>query len=106
MKIAVVGSGIAGLSAAWLLSRQHEVVLFEREERLGGQTHTHKLAIGGRDLAVDTGFIVYNKENYPLLTRLLSELGVASQPTTMSFSVQDARNGREYNASGLASLLS
>jgi predicted NAD/FAD-binding protein len=106
MKIAVIGSGIAGLSAAWLLSRQHEVVLFEREDRLGGHTHTHKLAIGGRDLAVDTGFIVFNNENYPLLTRLLNELRVTSQPTTMSFSVQDARNGLEYNASSLASLFS
>ena len=104
MKIAVVGSGIAGLGAAWLLSRQHEVVLFEREARLGGHTHTHRVTMQGREFAVDTGFIVFNNENYPLLARLFHELGVASQPTTMSFSVQDARNGLEYNAGSLGGL--
>lgn len=104
MKIAVVGSGIAGLSAAWLLSRRHEVVLFERESRLGGHTHTHRVELGGRDYAVDTGFIVYNPLNYPLFSRLLEELGLASQPTTMGFSVQDARTGLEYNATSLDGL--
>ena len=104
MKIAVVGSGIAGLGAAWLLSREHEVVLFEREDRLGGHTHTHKVVMDGRELAVDTGFIVFNHQNYPLLTRMFDELGVASAPTTMSFSVQDARNGLEYNAGSLDGL--
>ncbi|MEO8741786.1 MAG: FAD-dependent oxidoreductase [Lysobacteraceae bacterium] len=104
MRIAVVGSGIAGLSAAWLLSRKHEVVLFESEQRLGGHTHTHNVAMGGREFAVDTGFIVFNEEHYPLLTRLFDELRVTSQPTTMSFSVQDARNGLEYNAGTLGGL--
>jgi predicted NAD/FAD-binding protein len=98
MKIAVVGSGIAGLGAAWVLSREHQVVLFERENRLGGHTHTHQVALGGREYAVDTGFIVFNHQNYPLLTQLLDDLDVASEPTSMSFSVQDARNGLEYNA--------
>ncbi len=105
MKIAVVGSGIAGLGAAWLLSRKHEVVLFEREERLGGHTHTHTVAMDGREFTVDTGFIVFNNDHYPLLTRLFDELGVISQPTSMSFSVQDARNGLEYNAGSLGGLL-
>ncbi|MEO8161838.1 MAG: FAD-dependent oxidoreductase [Arenimonas sp.] len=104
MRIAVVGSGIAGLGAAWLLSRQHEVVLFERQSRLGGHTHTHRVELGGRDYAVDTGFIVFNPLNYPLFSRLLDELGVASQPTTMGFSVQDARTGLEYNATSLDGL--
>jgi predicted NAD/FAD-binding protein len=104
MKIAVVGSGIAGLGAAWLLSRQHQVVLFEREARLGGHTHTHQVTMQGREFAVDTGFIVFNNENYPLLARMFDELGVASQPTTMSFSVQDARNGLEYNTGSLGGL--
>jgi predicted NAD/FAD-binding protein len=104
MKIAVVGSGIAGLGAAWLLSRQHEVVLFESESRAGGHTHTHRVALGGRDYAVDTGFIVFNPRNYPLFSRLLDELGVASQPTTMGFSVQDARIGLEYKATSLDAL--
>lgn len=104
MKIAVIGSGIAGLGAAWLLSREHEVVLFEREARLGGHTHTHRVEQGGKAFAVDSGFIVMNPQNYPLLTALLDELGVPTQPTTMSFSVQDARSGLEYNATDLDSL--
>lgn len=101
MRIAVVGSGISGLGAAWLLSRGHEVVLFEKEHRLGGHTHTHAVRQDGRDYQVDTGFIVHNPENYPLLSRMFQELGVASQATTMGFSVQDARSGLEYNATSL-----
>jgi predicted NAD/FAD-binding protein len=104
MRIAVVGAGIAGNGAAWLLSRQHEVVLFEREPRLGGHTHTHRVELRGREYAVDTGFIVHNPRNYPLFTRLLGELGVDSQETTMGFSVQDARTGLEYNATSLDAL--
>lgn len=104
MRIAVIGSGIAGLGVAWRLSRSHEVVLFERESRLGGHTHTHSVQQDGREYAIDSGFIVFNERNYPLLTRLFTELGVASQPTTMSFSVQDARSGLEYNASDLDAL--
>ena len=104
MKIAVVGGGIAGLGAAWLLSREHEVVLFESDDRLGGHTHTHRVALGGRKFAVDTGFIVYNNANYPLLTLMFDELGVASEPTSMSFSVQDARTGLEYNTGSLGGL--
>jgi predicted NAD/FAD-binding protein len=104
MRIAVVGSGIAGLGAAWLLSRQHDVVLFESEARLGGHTHTHRIEQAGRTYAVDSGFIVFNPPNYPHLTRLFAELGVESQPTTMSFSVRNERNGLEYNAGNLAGL--
>ena len=101
MRIAVVGSGIAGLGAAWRLSKVHEVVLFERESRLGGHTHTHAVEQAGGRYAVDSGFIVFNPSNYPLLTRMFDELGVLSQPTTMSFGVQDARTGLEYNATDL-----
>lgn len=104
MRVAVVGSGIAGLGAAWLLSRRHEVVLFEREARLGGHTHTHAVERGGRVYHVDSGFIVFNPMNYPLLCRLFAELGIGSQPTTMSFSVQDARNGLEYNSTNFDGL--
>ncbi|MFT3805992.1 NAD(P)/FAD-dependent oxidoreductase [Arenimonas sp.] len=104
MRIAVIGSGIAGLGSAWLLSRQHDVVLFEKDGRLGGHTHTHKFARDGREYSVDSGFIVHNPTNYPLLTRLFDELGVASQDTAMGFAVQDERNGLEYNASSLAGL--
>ena len=104
MRIAVIGSGIAGLASAWLLSKHNEVTLYEADARLGGHTHTHQIELAGRDYAVDTGFIVHNPIHYPLLTRLLDELGVASQPTVMSFSVQDARSGLEYNATSLDTL--
>ncbi|HSD17882.1 MAG TPA: FAD-dependent oxidoreductase [Thermomonas sp.] len=104
MRIAVIGSGIGGLSAAWLLSRRHEVVLYEANDYLGGHTDTHRVEVDGRTLEVDTGFIVHNPTNYPLLTRLFAELAVASQPTTMGFSVQDARSGLEYNATSLDAL--
>jgi len=104
MKIAVVGSGIAGLGSAWLLSRTHEVTLFEANDYLGGHTHTHDMELQGRNYAVDTGFIVFNGAHYPLLTQLFAELGVASQPTAMSFSVQNQASGMEYNANTLDSL--
>ena len=104
MRIAVVGSGIAGLVSAWLLSRRHEVVLFETNDYSGGHTHTHNVAIDGERYAVDTGFIVFNPDHYPLLTKLFAELGVRSRPTTMSFSVQDARSGLEYNTASLDGL--
>ncbi len=104
MRIAVIGSGIAGLGSAWLLSGQHEVVLFEKSKRLGGHTDTHSIELGGKQHAVDTGFIVFNHQHYPLLTRLFSELGVSTQPTTMSFSAHDAGTGLEYNAGSLGGL--
>lgn len=102
--IAVVGAGIAGMGAAWLLSRHHQVVLFEAGNYLGGHTHTHDIELHGKHYAVDTGFIVFNEAHYPLLTKMFAELGVASQPTTMSFSVHDAGNGLEYNAGNLRGL--
>jgi predicted NAD/FAD-binding protein len=104
MRIAVVGSGIAGLGAAWLLSRAHEVVLYEASDRLGGHTHTHEVEQSGRPYSIDTGFIVFNPGNYPLFTGLLTSLGVGSQPTTMSFSVHNERSGLEYNAGDLRGL--
>ena len=104
MRIAVIGSGISGLSAAWLLARRHEVVLYEANDYLGGHTDTHAVEVERRTLQVDTGFIVHNPVHYPLLTRLFDELGVASQPTTMSFSVQEAASGLEYNATDLDAL--
>ncbi|MFZ5606713.1 MAG: NAD(P)/FAD-dependent oxidoreductase [Pseudomonadota bacterium] len=104
MRIAVVGSGISGLASAWLLSQAHEVVLFEAEDYLGGHTHTHEVEQAGQRYRVDTGFIVHNPAHYPLLTRLFDDLGVATQPTTMSFSVHDARTGLEYNATSLDGL--
>lgn len=104
MRIAVVGSGISGLASAWLLSREHEVTLFEANDRLGGHTHTHQVELGGVRHAVDTGFIVFNHAHYPLLSRMFNELGVASHSTTMSFSVHNEASGLEYNATSLNGL--
>ena len=104
MRIAVVGSGIAGLASAWLLSRRHEVTLFEASGRPGGHTHTHDIRLHGQEYAVDTGFIVHNRAHYPLLSALFDELGVATKPTTMSFSVRNAASGLEYNAATLDTL--
>ncbi|MBS0487308.1 MAG: FAD-dependent oxidoreductase, partial [Proteobacteria bacterium] len=104
MRIAVVGSGIAGLASAWLLAREHEVTLFEANDYLGGHTHTHDVDISGRRYAVDSGFIVFNPPHYPLLHKVFDELGVESQPTTMSFAVKNERSGLEYNATDLAGL--
>ncbi|MET0288630.1 MAG: FAD-dependent oxidoreductase [Pseudoxanthomonas sp.] len=104
-RVAVVGGGIAGMGAAWRLSQQGcEVTLFEAGDYLGGHTQTHDIALQGRHHALDTGFIVFNLQHYPLLTALFDTLGVTSQPTTMSFSVRDDRNGLEYNAGTLGGL--
>lgn len=104
MRIAVIGSGIAGLASAWLLSQKHEVTLFEANDYLGGHTHTHDVSLRGRQYRIDTGFIVHNPSHYPLLTRMFEQLSVASQPTTMSFSVHNEATGLEYNAATLDTL--
>lgn len=104
MRIAVVGSGIAGLASAWLLSRKHDVTLFEANDYLGGHTHSHDVCQQGQAFRIDSGFIVHNPQHYPLLTRLFAELGVASQSTTMSFSVHNEATGLEYNAATLDTL--
>jgi hypothetical protein len=101
MKIAVVGSGISGLGAAWLLSREHEVTVFEANDYVGGHTHTHDITLGDRHYRVDTGFIVCNPDHYPHFFRMLGELGVETQDTTMSFAVRHERSGLEYNATDL-----
>lgn len=91
-RVAVVGAGVSGLTAAYLLQRRYEVTLFEAEDRLGGHAHTHDVGA----LAVDTGFIVHNDVTYPHLLRLFAELGVATQDSEMSMSVRDEATGLEY----------
>ncbi|MGA0545079.1 NAD(P)/FAD-dependent oxidoreductase [Brevundimonas sp. VNH65] len=101
LRIAVVGSGVSALSCAWLLSKRHEVTLFEQDERLGGHSNTVTVRDGADDLGVDTGFIVFNDVTYPNLTALFDHLGVRSRATDMSFAVS-LENGRfEYSAPAL-----
>lgn len=101
-RIAVVGAGISGLTAAWYLSRDHDVTVFEAEPELGGHTYTLDLRREHGDYAVDMGFIVFNDRTYPRFEALLAELGIGRQPTAMGFAVSDAANGLEYCGDGLA----
>ncbi len=87
MKIAIIGSGISGNSAAWALSQLHSVTVYEKRERLGGHSATVEVEDKGAVIPVDTGFIVYNEQNYPLLTKLFDHLGVRTKQSDMSFSV-------------------
>ena len=96
-KVAVIGAGVAGLTAAYLLQRRYDVVLFEADTRLGGHAHTHDLPTqGGGYVAVDSGFIVHNERTYPNLIRLFGELGVPTQESEMSMSVRCDGCGLEY----------
>jgi predicted NAD/FAD-binding protein len=96
--VAVIGSGVAGLTAAHLLQRRYDVHLFEADDRLGGHAHTHDVsgADGGAPIAVDSGFLVHNERTYPQLVRLFGELGIATTETDMSMSVSCRSCGLEY----------
>ncbi len=99
-QVAVIGAGVAGLTAAYLLQRAYDVTLYEAQDRLGGHAHTHDVvASGGRLLALDSGFLVHNTRTYPHLVRLFSELGITTQATEMSMSVRCQGCGLEYAAS-------
>jgi len=104
LRIAVVGAGVAGLYAAWRLSRDHDVTIFEANDYPGGHTNTVDVELGGRSWAVDTGFIVFNDWTYPNFIAMLEELGVAWQPSNMSFSLSCERSGLEYNGTSVNSL--
>lgn len=104
MRIAIIGAGISGLTAAWLLQRKHDISVFEREPTIGGHTATVDVNVAGQDYAIDTGFIVFNDWTYPSFIKLMQEIGVSSQPTEMSFSVSCASTGLEYGGSNLNSL--
>ena len=104
MRVAVVGAGVAGLYAAWRLSREHEVTVFEANDYAGGHTHTVDVELGGRRYAIDTGFIVFNDWTYPNFMSMLRELGIGWQPSNMSFSLRSERTGLEYNGTSVNSL--
>jgi predicted NAD/FAD-binding protein len=102
---AVIGSGVAGRVAAYVLSADHDVTLYEADDRLGGHADTHDVDVDGRTIAVDTGFIVHNARTYPTLLRLFDDLGVQTQESEMSMSVRDDARGLEYaGALGLSGL--
>ena len=105
MKVAVVGTGIAGLVAARTLHREHDITVFEAEARIGGHTNTVDVVSDDGPLCIDTGFIVFNEKTYPNFCALLKELGVAWQPGEMSFSVRCDRTGLEYNGTSINGLL-
>nr|WP_314522535.1 FAD-dependent oxidoreductase [uncultured Lelliottia sp.] len=104
MNIAIIGSGIAGLTCAWRLAGHHQVTLFEAAPTVGGHTATVDVTTPSGDFSIDTGFIVYNDRTYPRFMGLLGELGISGQKTQMSFSVHNPASGLEYNGHTLSSL--
>ena len=106
MKIAIIGSGISGLTCAWLLRNKHDVTMFEAGSYIGGHTHTVDFDLEGRNYSIDTGFIVCNDRTYPNFLRLIDHLKVDRKPSEMSFSLRCDASGVEYCGSGLNGLFS
>ena len=104
MKIAIIGSGISGLTTGYLLSRNHDITMFEKNDYIGGHTHTHEINHEGKSLSVDSGFIVYNERTYPNFIKLLDQLGVERQLTRMGFSVKSEKDDLEYAGHSLNGL--
>jgi predicted NAD/FAD-binding protein len=104
MKIAIVGTGIAGNYAAHHLNKKHDITVFEENDYIGGHTHTHEIKLPDDQQRIDTGFIVFNEKTYPNFINMLEELEVDFQNSDMSFSVQCEKTGLEYNGSTLNSL--
>ena len=104
MKIAIIGSGISGLTASYLLNRSHDIILFEKNDYVGGHTHTHEINHDGKIWNVDSGFIVYNEWTYPNFIKLLDQLGVERQVTRMGFSVKSLSKNLEYAGHSLNAL--
>jgi predicted NAD/FAD-binding protein len=102
--IAIIGSGISGLTSAYLLSQKHQVTVFEKNDYIGGHTATVDIDYNKKTYQLDTGFIVFNDRTYPKFLKLLAQIGVEKQPTEMSFSVQNCHTGLEYNGHNLDTL--
>lgn len=105
LNVAVVGSGISGLSAAWLLSKRHDVTLYEQADRIGGHSHTVTAQFSGRSVPVDMGFIVFNRVTYPNLAALFDHLDIPTEATEMSFAASLDSGGFEYSGASLTGLL-
>ena len=106
MKIGVIGAGVAGLTAAYLLSKKHKITLIEKEKRIGGHTNTIKVRENGTNINIDTGFIVLNDRNYPNFKKLLGQLNVKVRDTDMSFSYYDESDGFNYAGTGISGYFS
>jgi predicted NAD/FAD-binding protein len=104
MKIAIIGSGISGLTSAYYLNKNHDITVFEANDYIGGHTATVDVAFQGNQYAVDTGFIVYNDRTYPNFIKLLEQIGVEGTPTEMSFSIRNDDSGLEYNGHTISTL--
>ena len=104
MKFAIIGSGISGLTAAYLLNRNHDITVYESNDYVGGHTHTHEIVLNGKKWAVDTGFIVYNERTYPNFIKLLDQLKVERQLTSMGFSVKSSQKDLEYAGNSINTL--
>ncbi|MDT0583904.1 NAD(P)/FAD-dependent oxidoreductase [Brumicola blandensis] len=103
-RVAIVGTGISGLTTAYLLNKEHNITVYEANDYIGGHTATKKVEVDGKEYAIDTGFIVYNDWTYPNFIKLLSTLGVPTQATEMSFSVKNLKTKMEYNGNTINSL--
>ena len=106
MKIAIIGTGISGLTAAYILNKIHRITVFEKNDYIGGHTHTHSINTGEANINVDSGFIVYNENTYPNFIKLLDQLNVERQKTTMGFSVKSDSDNFEYSGSSLNAMFS
>lgn len=104
LKIAVIGAGISGLGSAYLLSKKHEVDIYEKENRLGGHARTTQVRENNKEFGVDTGFLVFNHETYPLLTKLLNKLDVKIENSDMSFGFWDKKSNIAYNGQSLSGM--
>ncbi|WDG07280.1 NAD(P)/FAD-dependent oxidoreductase [Vibrio campbellii] len=103
-KIAIVGTGISGLTCGYYLHKEHDVTLFEANDYIGGHTATVDVSLNGKEYAIDTGFIVYNDRTYPNFIKMMKEIGIEGLPTQMSFSVRNDGNGLEYNGHTVSTL--
>ena len=104
MKIAIIGSGISGLTCAYMLNKKHDITIFEKNDYIGGHTHTHEIEHNGIKWNVDSGFIVYNERTYPNFINILDKLGVKRQLTRMGFSIKSEKNDLEYAGHSLNGL--